>query len=124
MSISTQTITTFFMNLLFAIGVILMIAGFVFGFKTLSYTLFLDEYPLEPYEQDCWQYSRPVMVDSPQLNQDATPPAQLSENPDPQCLSQITARRKVKQIENLTNSLGLFVAGIIVVLFFNPKKRS
>lgn len=66
MSVKGETIKAIFTNLLFLIGVILMIVGFIRGTSTTVKFLVFDKYPLNSYEEtrcDYPQYSKPINPD-------------------------------------------------------------
>ncbi len=121
MALHTQTITSIFLNFLFALGVILAVAGFITGLKFLTNTLLLSEYPLAAYEENCsLTQIKPI-----------SPPGVLPDSPTSPdlnqalhtCQDQLIRRRQIQQIQDATHSFGLLASGIVLFLLFHPKSH-
>ena len=121
----TQTVKAVFTNLLFVIGVILLIFGFVQGTQTIVKTAIFEKYPLRSYEETRCDYETnyPVMPtepgigvgDQPMPKQDQAEQQRRAEK----CLTSLERERKVKQTEDIVGSVTAFVAGLVLVIAFH-----
>ena len=112
-----ETIKAIFTNLLFVIGVILVIVGFIQGTRTLVNSLTFDQYPLDSWaETKCDQYPYvPAPADMPKTDLPAQPNAeQMREN----CKTQLEYERKVKKTEDVVASISFMIAGGTLIFFF------
>ena len=117
MSVKNKTIISIFLNFLFVVGVILTVVGFINGLQFTAKTIIFDKYPLQSYEEDCQRYTieaRPV------LDKIASPAASLDEQ-IAECKVSVEQRRKIKMVEDLTQSVGFLVSGLVLAFLFNPK---
>jgi hypothetical protein len=113
-----KSIILVFGNLLFLIGVILLVVGFVRGLQTAAFSLFLDKYPLQSYEENCaLAYGRPID------NNYKGPSDQELQDEKKDCESRIERSRKVKQIGDISGSIGLIISGVVLAILFNPKSK-
>ena len=119
MAIKTKPIIALFLNLLFALGVIILIFGFINSLRFGAYTIVFDDYPLNQYEEDCAYLRGPIEIspDGKPVNPEA------SEKLEQDCEQKITRRRQIKQVNDLTTSLGLLISGLFLIYLFNPKSR-
>ena len=88
-----ETIKAIFTNLLFVIGVILLIVGFVQGTRTIVKLLTFDQYPLDSYEEiRCEQppYAMPIPVEG---GKTAVVPDETSKQTKADCESKLTHER-------------------------------
>lgn len=106
----SSVVKTIFVNLLFLIGVILIVIGFIGGTSTVVKLAVFDKYPLESYEETrCEIAARPVMPE------EAMPKdMQTSEK----CLERLEDDRKLKLVEDVTNAVSFSVAGIFLAMMF------
>lgn len=115
MAISTKHIASIFLNALFAIGVIIAVFGFLGTLQFTAYTILLDEYPLQAYEEDCLNF-RPVVSPEGEAADPETTQEQKQE-----CQEIVAKRRTSKQIDDATRSVGLLISGFTLILLFNPR---
>ena len=109
----TTTIKAIFTNLLFVIGVILMVIGFTNGVSTFVRTVMFDEYPLQRYEEIECETKTVQRALSPE---DVTAPVSVGDTQ--KCFDRLEQSRKVNQVEDITNSISFFVAGSVLAFAF------
>jgi hypothetical protein len=116
----TKNIMLIFLNFIYVLGIILTIVGFIQGLQTLAYSLLLDKYPANMYEDNCSRVNYPKPVDPPAVEKESQ---QDLADQKQECLSGLERQRKIKQINDATRSVGFLVAGVVLILLFNPKSR-
>jgi len=102
----TQTIKAIFTNLLFSIGVILMVIGFIRGTFTLVNSLMFDKYPLNNYEEtkcDSGLPVRAIPLEKGLLEESSLTEEQKQANKQ-SCINSLEHARKVKQVADITYS--------------------
>ncbi len=119
MAIKSKTIASIFLNFLFAVGVILAVFGFIRGLQFTAYSLILDDYPLQAYEETCDRYTLAKPALEPGEQEDPQEFEQIKQ----ECLERVEKRRQTKQIEDITASIGFLVSGVALVYLFNPKSK-
>lgn len=117
----TENIKAIFTNLLFVIGVILVIFGFVNGVSTATKSMVFDKYPINSYDETkCdMEYMVPTMAASPDGK--TIPPQDSKEDKEARmkkCEDSLEMQRKVKQTEDIVSSITTFVAGGVLVYAF------
>lgn len=95
-----EVIKALFTNILFVVGVIVLIIGFFKGSNTLAKSLFFEQYPLES-----WEESRCEMEPIGQTK--------ISE-----CNKSTQTMRITKKVEDSVSSISLLVSGAVLVYFF------
>ena len=113
-----ETIKAIFTNLLFVIGVILLIVGFVQGTRTAVKLLTFDQYPLDSYEETkCDQPPYAVIPveggKTAPVTDDAT-----ARQTKADCVVQLNHQRKVRQTEDIVGALTMLVSGGTLIFFF------
>lgn len=114
-----ETIKAIFTNLLFVIGVILLIVGFIQGTRTAVKLITFDKYPLDPYtETKCDQppyAAMPIPVEGGK-----TAPATEAQTRETKqaCTSELEHERKVKETEDIVGAITMLVSGGTLVFFF------
>lgn len=118
MKIHNSTIKAIFTNLIFVIGIILTIVGFISGSNTIAKLIIFDKYPLNGYEEsrcDNDMYAaRPMVKDG---NQEEISEDDLQKQKE-LCLENLERDRKVRLVDSVSNSISFFVAGIILSFSF------
>lgn len=116
-----ETIKAIFTNLLFVIGVILLIIGFVQGTRTVVKLVVFNKYPLDTWEESkCDQPPYGGLTPVPvtdmkfpqQTNQEDLNKAQQK------CEADREYERKVKVTEDIVGSITFLISGIALVYFF------
>lgn len=113
-----ETIKAIFTNLLFVIGVILIIFGFTNSALTISRIVTFDKYPLHSYEEGrCeLEFSRPAYVSTEESI------AQLSDEElatrKERCDASLEQQREVKKVEDIVTSVSVLLAGTFLALTF------
>jgi hypothetical protein len=114
-----EIIKSIFTNLLFVIGVVLMVVGFIKGTATVANSIVFDQYPL-----DEWQETRCTIDMSYQdpalLPADVTPTEtkESFEQRKDECKQALDATRRTKQVSDITYSFSFFVSGCALALGF------
>ena len=113
----SQTIKAIFTNLLFVIGVILLIFGFIRGSITITRLVIFDKYPLQSYEETRCQIDllpQPVSTDGKTqlLSQ------KESQGRQEKCTTSLEHERKVRQTEDIVYSVTTLVAGFVLIVAF------
>ncbi len=117
----TENIKAIFTNLLFVIGVILIIFGFVNGVSTITKSLVFEKYPLDSYEETkCeTEFLNPTIVTTPDGKNTATQESQEEKEARlKKCEDSLVTRRKVKQTEDIVSSITTFISGVVLVYCF------
>jgi len=121
----TQTIKAIFTNLLFSIGVILMVIGFIRGALTVVNSTIFDKYPLNNYEETKCDSGQPVRAIPVETE---SKPLLLTEEQKQtnkqSCLNSLQHTRKVKQVEDTTYSFSFLISGLTLALVFNKIKTT
>lgn len=116
----TPTIKAIFTNLLFVIGIILMVFGFVWGASTVAKLAFFEKYPLQSYEEGRCEmgYFPEPAKDSDQTEEERAEAKKQMEKQQAQCRVEVERSRSVRKVEDSVTSVSLFVAGIALALVF------
>jgi len=113
-----QVVKAIFTNLLFVIGVILIIFGFSKSVTTGAKLIIFDNYPLNAYEETRCEYET-FNLPSPDRNApNSEPSAQNSEQTRQRCLEAIERQRQVQLTEDVATSITTLVSGIFLVYIF------
>jgi len=104
----SQTVKAIFTNLLFVIGVVLLIVGFSRGILTVTRLLTFEKYPLDYYAQTRCDIS-PM---TPETNGEIMPKV------DTNCDEALEYERKIKLTDDIVNSSTMLVAGFVLTLSF------
>ncbi len=114
-----ETIKAIFTNLLFVIGVIFVIFGFIQGTQTAVRLATFEKYPLQVYEETRCEYENDAMRPIDPTNGSPVPlnNDQLIDRKS-KCESSLDYQRKVKQTEDIVVSITTLVAGAVLVLGF------
>lgn len=114
----SDTIKAIFTNLLFVIGIILLIFGFMNGTLTAARLLSFAEYPLDPYQETRCEMSYPLQpMIGPNGETQPLDVNQIAAERD-RCQASLARERSVKKTEDIVSSFTAFVAGAILVLSF------
>lgn len=106
----TETIKAIFTNLLFVIGVILLIVGFSRGVLTATRLLVFGKYPLDYYQETRCDISTSPMIENGQ--------AITKGNYNNDCKSGLEFERRIKLTEDIVNSVTMLVSGIVLTISF------
>lgn len=125
----SQVIKAIFTNLLFVIGIILTITGFVRGTSTAVKIAVFDKYPLNNYEETRCELdpvSREVPLAKP-IEETLTEEEKLERQES--CIKSLEYSRRIKKVEDITYSISFLVSGLaLAVIFkrfiFSPPKDS
>ena len=104
----TENIKAIFTNLLFVIGVILIIFGFVNGVSTLTKSFIFEKYPLDTYEETKCESEFAMQATSVGPDGKALPPQESPEARKDRlnkCKESLEMARKVKQTEDIVSSI-------------------
>jgi hypothetical protein len=113
----TTSIKAIFTNLLFVIGVILMVIGFIRGTSTAANSLVFPKYPLNQYEETRCQLEIPAPA---KIDNESTPIVDQKETEmrKQQCEESMEYARKTKQVNDITQSISFFISGLAIALIF------
>jgi len=119
----TETIKATFTNLLFVIGVVLVIYGFVQGLLTGVRIASFDKYPLNSYEETRCEMSYPEMVYTtpsgiPNPDEKMAINQEQMERQKTSCLNQVDYERKVRKTEHIATSVATLIAGSVLIFSF------
>lgn len=104
----TETIKAIFTNLLFLIGVVLLIIGFSRGVLTVTRLVVFDKYPLDYYaESRCEMMPTAVPVEG-----------EVMPKGDVNCEESLEHERRIKLTDDIVNSVTMLVAGVVLTLTF------
>jgi hypothetical protein len=126
----TDFVKAIFTNVLFVIGVILLIVGFTMGTNTAVKSIVFDKYPLDIWEEtrcnELEQYGwamaeRPV--GEPGSSTELTEDQQAKEKAEKEervekCVAAQTQQRQRKQVEDIVSAFTMLVAGSVLVFTF------
>lgn len=125
-----ETVKAIFTNLLFVIGVILIIYGFIQGALTAVRLLSFDQYPLESYEETrCEQENYNYLTELKQSTGSESSAVILTEKELAERKQEATDRqsnceasqayaRRVRQTEHIVTSITTLVSGTMLVWSF------
>jgi len=116
--VKTEKIKAIFTNLLFVIGIVLVIVGFIRGTLTITQIIVFDKYPINSYEETrCDQGIVPVEATKKEGETSALTKIEIKEQKD-KCLSSIEQGRKVKMTEDIVTSITTLLSGVALIYFF------
>lgn len=104
----TQTIKAIFTNLLFVIGVVLLIVGASRGTLTLVRLAVFTDYPLDYYAE-----TRCIMAPAPIAENGEVMPKN-----DINCMESLDFERKIKLTDDIVNSVTMIISGLALTLGF------
>ncbi len=118
MSVKADTIKAIFTNLLFVIGVILIIFGFSKGTLTLARIATFEKYPLDSYQETkCeLEVNAPRYVKPDGTVQDLSPEEKSKQLA--KCTASLEHERSVKKLDDLVISFSTLIAGAAVAFSF------
>lgn len=109
-----ETIKAIFTNLIFVIGIILTVVGFVRSTSTFAKIAVFGEYPLASYEETrCTTYPSYA----PELNGVVVMPEDSKER-EKECLETLSKDRKLRMIDDVVTSVSLLISGIVLSFSF------
>ncbi len=111
-----EFVKVIFTNLLFTIGVIVLIIGFVNSVRTVTKLVVFDEYPLRSYEESRCD-NTPAAPAAP-LDGEQTTPQKSAQEYREECVVKLNHDRKIRQVEDITTSVSLVLAGGALVAVF------
>lgn len=117
MAVKADTIKAIFTNLLFLIGVILIVIGFIQSVSITAKLIVFESYPLNSYEENrCNNLTntRPAPV----LEKTATDSAQPTKEEIQQCKVDLEQDRKLRMVEDVTRAIGFLTSGIVISAIF------
>ena len=122
----TELIKATFTNLLFVIGVVLIIIGFVRGTDTLVKTIVFDTYPLDTWEEsrcenEVMYQTTPAMVEAPVGTTSDDSMKQTQEKTEERmerCEASLNRQRDTKQVSDIVGSFTMLLSGVVLVYAF------
>lgn len=122
----TTTIKAISTNILFVIGVILIIVGFVRGAQTAVKLATFEQYPLDSYEETRCEYEvyQPPEI---MLSETTTEPmlklnleAEIAKNEkqSQKCLASLERSRQLSKADDITVSLTTLISGVLLAIIF------
>jgi len=113
-----KTIKAIFTNLLFVIGVVLVIFGFTRGALTAANLVVFDKYPLNSYEErQCGEGFTRVPMKPLDVEVSNTPNT-VTKSQKAECEASLEHSRKIKMINDVIGSLSMLICGTTLVLGF------
>ncbi len=114
----SETIKMIFTNILFVVGVALLIVGFTKGVLTASRIVVFDKYPLQSYEETkCeMELARPIAV-SKDENVAQLSDEELKSRME-KCQASLEQQRNVQKTEDIVTSVSFLAAGLVLALIF------
>jgi hypothetical protein len=111
-----ETIKAIFTNILFVVGVILLIVGFFQGTRTAVKLVTFDKYPLDSWAETRCDY--PNIVYDTSIPEKDVPSQADREKQKQDCLDSLEYERSVRMTEDIVGSITLLVSGGALVFFF------
>jgi hypothetical protein len=114
-----ELIKAIFTNLLFVIGIILIVIGFIRGVSTTVNSIVFDQYPLEEWQET--RCSLDLGYQDPQLSPtDAKFPEtqEAYEQRKIECEAALDIARQTKQVNDISQSVSFLVSGLALALIF------
>lgn len=108
------------MNIIFIIGVVLTVIGFVNGTSAVVRTIVFDQYPLNTYDEDrCSQtVYAPMLLEKRVADEVIVPDSVEKEQQLQECERSLAHSRKVKQVNDYTISFSMLIAGLALTRIF------
>ena len=114
-----EIIKAIFTNLLFVIGVVLMVIGFIQGTSTIVKSMAFSQYPLDEWQETrCTvdlSWSDPSLMTG---DQNSSETQESFNQRKLECQQAVDNTRQTKQVNDITNSIGFFVSGSALALTF------
>ncbi len=112
----SETIKAIFTNLLFVIGVIFVIFGFIQGTLTAVRLITFDQYPLQSYEET--RCEAPFFSAVAPMEGQTPPSAVDIQAQQERCRITLDRDRRVKKTEDLVTAITTLVSGAVLVYSF------
>jgi hypothetical protein len=115
----TDLIKVVFTNLLFVLGVIMLLVGFITGTSTVAKLAFFERYPLNSYEEtrcDAPYFTPAMPVDGASMDKKV----ELL-NPEQQqadCKEKLEYDRRVRKTEDVVSAISFLAAGAMLTYIF------
>lgn len=116
MAFETKKIAAVFTNVLFVVGVVLMVVGFIGRVSTVAKLVVFDGYPL-PYGEDRCAYPEPMPV----RVEGEVNPVEKTQEQTARCMMALERERQTRKVEDITRSIGFLVAGGVIVYSFRKR---
>lgn len=114
----SETIKAIFTNVLFVIGVILLIFGFSRGLLTGVKLVIFDTYPLDMYQETrCELEMAPLPIEKTDGTTEPVTEAERSQRLQ-QCKESLEFQRKIKLTEDIVTSITTLISGGFLIYFF------
>ncbi len=115
-----ETIRSVFTNLLFVIGVVLLVVGFTRGTLTVAHLLTFNKYPLNGYDEGrcIGMYPQPVVLEGMEGKTTPLITDGDSKRQKEECLLSLENERKIKKVEDIVSSTSLLVSGLVLTFVF------
>lgn len=113
-----ETIKAIFTNVLFVIGIILIIFGFIRGSLTLTRLITFEQYPLNSYEETRCEFEYYGAPSVPVEGETPGPTAEEIRDRKAKCESSLEQERRVRKTEDLVVSFTTLIAGAVLVWSF------
>ena len=112
-----ESVKAIFTNLLFVIGVISTIFGFIKGTLTLSKVVMFENYPLNQYEESRCVYAISV-PEKPMPAPNDSNERDYTQKENTKCMLELEHQKKVKKADDVVVSITTLFSGIILILSF------
>lgn len=124
MAIKPEVVKSIFVDLLFVIGVILAIIGFVKSTSTIVKLAVFDKYPLPSYEET--RCDLEGLINIPGYSAKDIGETNTKKEV---CLKSLESQRKLALVEDISSSTSLLVSGLFLTMvfkgfIFEEKKKS
>lgn len=117
-----ENLKVLFNNILFVIGVILLIIGFGTGTNVVLKSVMFDQYPLQVWDEgrcdDPYMYG-PVAFDRASSEEsNAQSEEQKAKQWREDCMASLGRQRTTKQVEDIATASTLLISGAILTIVF------
>ena len=118
MNVKGETIKAIFTNLLFLIGVILIVIGFIRSTSTVVKFIVFDKYPLNSYEESRCDFNNPNYPKPAVVEGESTPVDTRTDEQIEECKAALEQDRKLRMVEDVTTSISFLISGIAISAIF------
>lgn len=112
------TIKAIFTNLLFVIGVILIVVGFTTGTLTFARSIIFEKYPLNSYEETRCEMELQSLKSAPVIEKQEPISKEEQDRRYETCKDSLEHDRKVRQVEDVVRSISFLFSGAVISFIF------
>lgn len=115
-----EVIKAIFTNVLFVIGVVVLMVGFIRGVMVGAKLVSFEKYPLNGYEETrCEMETSAILI--PDKTAMVAADKESTEKRKVSCLESLERQRSVQKVDDITSAFGAITAGGLIAIVFRKR---